>query len=1754
MKRHHGTPIPSRLFSAASLKRRLLHISFAALGLVTSASAEQFPQEEVRFSPDVGQALFPAGNLNIFKQYVLTLPKQSHTIGRSVSIPLGFTSLNFGGSVSGAIGGMDPTVDDAAFGFEVGLCIGGNADFDLGFQPRVILPDGYPTGLPIPITIDQGLLPDSKFTTTFPPLGKAYADLVFEVGAQIGAEACVFGCQDFTLGFSTCDVPGFAVSKRCDPALNAKAYCSFELASFNRDDDNCFRLINVGADSVAEFLAEPRKEYCPSLPDSNDEKAFTANPGDNTIRFPALHPFVNGTQVEVRSSGTLPLGLKEGRVYYARDATATTLRLSARSGGTAILISSVGSGSHLMWASEPEEPEEESGGFGQVSIAVPTVSTDSSTSPYNTSGVLKSSGVEDVMKLDIDVAAIVNAFLPPAPPLSDSGSIGPINWDYTIASLTLGPAVQLQTDFEMTWDLVVTSMTFSNPVNIEGQNVSSVDELVPARTYHLTNSGPNALPAVAMLEVMEEVEVQITYVAVPKLKAIVSLPIKGQLGYEALAVGASIDRIGGLGFGPLIDGAHEFKVGEFTVYEGAPRDLASGSDQEGTVTFTMKADRPAQYRWRPNRLLGPAPTGDWKQVNAGPSTSWEEFLSIPTLSTGYPGQVVDSDFALVDVGIMPTPNLRSDEEVMALAVGIPATLEIDDGGNASATLTVGGGVVENCGVINVRNADSLKLNSPDSVLCGPGLLNLDGGGLLGYTGSGDFTFCNYNDIEGGSNNLMNQRGRNTGSSVINNMGRINLREFSITSADRIINQNQIKMFATSSDPQQHVLTGEEFSTRAGSLVEASGSGASTLLRFNQAEHAGLIRAQFGGLVELRPQPGQRAQWNAGQSLTADVGFFRAMGSASGRFGTLDLEDIDMNGGCFELTDQGAMTAMRTTFSGSMIHVGDFNPSFVDQNSGILTLSDGSATQVGLSNYGTINVPGDFSSSDTRLFANHGRLEIPASGSLSFPMTGPDQPPGISNVAGNTVLVQRDGRLVEINENAVEAGEVVVLENGRTLVGGTWDISGTLDIAGTSITSIGATLARANTDSGSIDDLGGDDRIPSFSVEGDLTRVLSLGNPARVTMRGGGASFPALDSVTENRGVLEMRAGGKIPGTGGSTPGDFTNFNSLFVRDNGSQIHIGGAFIQAGADAVTDMSGGSALLSATDTFLILGGNVVATSDCAIFNRAGSTIPGGTTIRVEAPLLDSDQTDIFTGLPISEPAPVVVDLDGSQTDVVQITNIQAGATVELAGRFNDFSPGQPGVYFPAITFLSSNAGTFRLEGEGFPYSPEVELPAFTNTGEVDLIGSGTRLRTGIYTQNGSLARTRIGAGASQRASDFRINGGEMVIEIGSRPDGGRFGKLDVRNNSNSDFGNHLVFDFTGDFAREDLPSATPDVGDTWELISRNVRTQDLTNFENITVRLNGAPLPSNWGPPGTRFEMVRFDNGLGGLVGLAVRIVPDAGALAYYDWADGRGFAGVLRDPFLDGNDDGRGNLLEFFFGFDGDSRTGQAGDVSIVTAPDGRKFLEMSYVRAQSRDASYIPYYSLDLEEWIPAPMVITAFEDGPTLDAQLVRLQSVLPVSEESLFLRVRGEVNPDNFELGQVAQKPLSFMGNFQNLHHPEDPDQTNWKTAVADNNGGISVEYSFEPGRILFVNVNADADFGSVYGDGTYRDLSNLASAVVHAGLLGDGDSGLVKVTILPRQPSFPASTRNGVPSQEHTYTDENDDPDATSYMLELISRQTE
>jgi hypothetical protein len=69
----------------------------------------------------------------------------------------------------------------------------------------------------------------------------------------------------------------------------------------------------------------------------------------------------------------------------------------------------------------------------------------------------------------------------------------------------------------------------------------------------------------------------------------------------------------------------------------------------------------------------------------------------------------------------------------------------------------------------------------------------------------------------------------------------------------------------------------------------------------------------------------------------------------------------------------------------------------------------------------------------------------------------------------------------------------------------------------------------------------------------------------------------------------------------------------------------------------------------------------------------------------------------------------------------------------------------------------------------------------------------------------------------------------------------------------------------------------------------------------------------------------------------------------------------------------------------------------------------------------------------------------------------------------------------------------------------------------------------EVVYVQVTGTTS-GSVWGTDIYTIDSNLGTAAVHAGVLSNGQKGIIKVRLLPGQSSYVASTRNGVTTRNY------------------------
>lgn len=77
--------------------------------------------------------------------------------------------------------------------------------------------------------------------------------------------------------------------------------------------------------------------------------------------------------------------------------------------------------------------------------------------------------------------------------------------------------------------------------------------------------------------------------------------------------------------------------------------------------------------------------------------------------------------------------------------------------------------------------------------------------------------------------------------------------------------------------------------------------------------------------------------------------------------------------------------------------------------------------------------------------------------------------------------------------------------------------------------------------------------------------------------------------------------------------------------------------------------------------------------------------------------------------------------------------------------------------------------------------------------------------------------------------------------------------------------------------------------------------------------------------------------------------------------------------------------------------------------------------------------------------------------------------------------------------------------------------------------MEFRGQTGAVYDFMVTANGA-GAVWGSGVYTDDSAIATAAVHAGVLAEGETGMVMIAVVGGQPSYPGSVSNGVASADY------------------------
>jgi hypothetical protein len=152
-------------------------------------------------------------------------------------------------------------------------------------------------------------------------------------------------------------------------------------------------------------------------------------------------------------------------------------------------------------------------------------------------------------------------------------------------------------------------------------------------------------------------------------------------------------------------------------------------------------------------------------------------------------------------------------------------------------------------------------------------------------------------------------------------------------------------------------------------------------------------------------------------------------------------------------------------------------------------------------------------------------------------------------------------------------------------------------------------------------------------------------------------------------------------------------------------------------------------------------------------------------------------------------------------------------------------------------------------------------------------------------------------------------------------------------------------------------------------------------------------------------------------------------------------------------------------------------------------------------------------------------------EALVYRLQSGLPA--EQLAIREKDLIETvDSKFTGRLTTQTLRvktapFGEQTLRLSDLVSLRSAGWKSSViasAAPDPGNLANFQTQVGRTIQFQVTGQAG-GQTWGTDTYTIDSNLATACVHAGVLQLGETGVVRVTILPGQGPFVGSQRNGV-----------------------------
>ncbi len=157
-----------------------------------------------------------------------------------------------------------------------------------------------------------------------------------------------------------------------------------------------------------------------------------------------------------------------------------------------------------------------------------------------------------------------------------------------------------------------------------------------------------------------------------------------------------------------------------------------------------------------------------------------------------------------------------------------------------------------------------------------------------------------------------------------------------------------------------------------------------------------------------------------------------------------------------------------------------------------------------------------------------------------------------------------------------------------------------------------------------------------------------------------------------------------------------------------------------------------------------------------------------------------------------------------------------------------------------------------------------------------------------------------------------------------------------------------------------------------------------------------------------------------------------------------------------------------------------------------------------------------------SPLSKAAIHAGLLTDGRQATVRVIIVPGQDHYIGTFRNGVQSEDYDAWGGSYMVTDYYGTTSLIPYPGGPENP------LPDPGDLESYEDFLGGAYYFT-VTGDVD-GEIFGTGVYTSDSDLSTAAVHAGILSPGETGTVKVTILPGQSSYQGSTAHGITSRSY------------------------